>query len=156
MSTPTAAVGSRTDPPPTYRFLVDLGTGSTAIFNEVSGLEMKVATEPLKEGGQNEYTHQLPGRVEYGNLVLRRGYAITNELMSWCLKMMNRAGATIERKNVTVSLVAPGGSQGYTTVMSWTFRNAYPVKWSGPSLKSGDNSIAFESLDLAHEGLLIT
>ncbi len=39
-------------------------------------------------------------------------------------------------------------------VVDWTFRDAYPVKWSGPSFKAGDNAIAIESIELAHNGLL--
>jgi phage tail-like protein len=156
MPAPVSPVGSRTDVVPAYRFLVDLGSGSTAIFNEVSGLEFKVNTEQWKEGGNNEYTQILPGRVEYGNLVLKRGYMITNEMLNWCLKMFNRSGNTITRKNVAVSLIKPGGANGYTNIATWTFRNAYPVKWSGPSVKAADNSVAMESVELAHEGLLVT
>ena len=89
-----------------------------------------------------------------GNLVLRRGYVTNSELFSWCLTVLNRRGRPVERKDVTVSLVAPGGARGeLQTVFQWTFLGAYPVKWSGPAFKASDNGVAMEALELAHEGL---
>ena len=35
----------------------------------------------------------------------------------------------------------------------WNFKNAYPVKWTGPEFRADSNSIAFESVELVHEGL---
>jgi phage tail-like protein len=35
----------------------------------------------------------------------------------------------------------------------WIFKNAYPVKWVGPDLKSDGNEVVVETLELAHEGL---
>ncbi|WP_442939736.1 phage tail protein [Nostoc sp.] len=35
----------------------------------------------------------------------------------------------------------------------WNFSNAYPVKWAGPDLKADVNTVALETLELAHNGL---
>ncbi len=37
---------------------------------------------------------------------------------------------------------------------SWTFQKAYPIKWTGPVLKADSNTIAFESIELVHQGIL--
>ena len=143
-------------PFPTYRFLVDVSGITVAEFAECSGLEMKVKTELIRQGGQNEFTHVLPGRIEYSNLVLKRGYVTNSELFTWCLSALNRRGAPLQRKDVTVALVAPGrgaGPDGLVRVFQWTFLGAYPVKWTGPAFKASDNGVAMESLELAHEGL---
>jgi phage tail-like protein len=134
----------------TFQFKVDLGGKPVATFSECAGLEMSVKFEEVREGGQNEYVHRLPGRVEYGNLVLKRGYAEDNDFFKWCISCFNRQ--KIERRNVTVTLV----SQDHTAnIFAWTFVEAYPVKWSGPSFKAGDNAIVIESVELAHRGLQI-
>ena len=139
---------------PTYRFQVDISGVTVAEFSECTGLELKVKTELIRQGGQNEFTHVLPGRIEYGNLVLRRGYVTNSELFTWCLTVLNRRGRPLERKDVTVSLVTPGGARGeLQTVFQWTFLGAYPVKWTGPAFKASDNGVAMEALELAHEGL---
>lgn len=152
MGTPAAnQTAARIDVYPQHLFKVDVGTQSAGYFNECTGLEMSVKTEEVREGGLNEYVHKLPGRVEYGNLVLKRGYLVSNELFKWCLSMTNRTSIT--RKDVTVGLVK---SDDGTTIYSWTFKDAYPVKWSGPQFRVDGNAIAVESIELAHRGLLIS
>jgi phage tail-like protein len=36
----------------------------------------------------------------------------------------------------------------------WTFQKAFPVKWTGPDLKAETNTIAIESVEIAHQGLV--
>jgi phage tail-like protein len=135
--------GERRDPPVNYSFRVLVDDLAAAEFSECSGLEMTVKFDEVREGGENGFVHKLPGRVEYGNLVLKRGYAKSGELFQWCLKL--------KRRKVTVQLVKQlDGS----TIAEWVFDDAYPVKWSGPSLKASENAIAIESLELAHRGLV--
>jgi phage tail-like protein len=35
----------------------------------------------------------------------------------------------------------------------WNFVDAYPVKWTGSELRAKDNTIAFETIELAHHGI---
>jgi phage tail-like protein len=51
-------------------------------------------------------------------------------------------------KDVTVVMY----DTGRIPVMTWTFRRACPVKWSGPTLKSDDNSVAVEEIEFVHHG----
>ncbi len=39
--------------------------------------------------------------------------------------------------------------------VSWRVRNAFPCKYSGPDLKANSSEVAFETLELAHEGLSV-
>lgn len=144
------APGVRIEPFASYRFQIEVSGLAIAEFTECTGLELAVKYEEVREGGQNEFVHRLPGRIEYSNLTLRRGYARSNEFFRWCLSLQNRTPKGIQRKNVTVRLV----DQAKQPVMTWTFLEAYPVKWSGPTFRAGENSIAIESLELAHRGLL--
>jgi phage tail-like protein len=142
--------GARHDAFAAFQFKVDLGhPGGIAMFSECSGLELTVKYDEIKEGGNNGFVHRLPGRVEYGNLVLRRGYTNDSEFFDWCSAALR---GKVERRMVTVSLVALDTGQ---PVFSWTFVDAYPVKWSGPSLRSTDSTMAVESLELAHRGLQV-
>ena len=36
---------------------------------------------------------------------------------------------------------------------TWTFKQACPVKWTGPTLQAGTSAVAFESIELIHRGL---
>ena len=37
--------------------------------------------------------------------------------------------------------------------MWWDFKEAFPVKWTGPDLRADSGSVAIESVELAHRGL---
>src|SRR5262249_34283623 len=143
----TGGTGARRDPASNFTFRVDIsGRPDVAEFSECGGLEMQVKFDEVREGGQNTFVHRLPTRVEYGNLVLKRGLLKSNEFFVWCATILSRNN--IDRQDITVHLV---NAADKSTVVSWTFLRAYPVNWSGPSLKTGDNSLAIESLELAHE-----
>jgi phage tail-like protein len=153
--------GARVDHFATFQFQVEIDGKKVATFSECSGLELNVKYDEVREGGQNEFVYRLPGRVEYGNLILKRGYLPADgaaagdglsEFFRWCLTALNRPGSQVQSRDVTVTLVSQG--QG-TSIYAWVFCRCYPVKWSGPAFKTGDNAIAIESLELAHEGLLI-
>ena len=38
-------------------------------------------------------------------------------------------------------------------MVRYTFKDAWAVSWEGPKLDSGNSSIAFETLEIAHHGL---
>ena len=40
-----------------------------------------------------------------------------------------------------------------TPVMEWTFEKGWPCRYEGPKLSSQEGSIAFETVEIAHEGL---
>lgn len=145
------ALGQRKDPFGAFQFKVDLGLASdaAAIFSEVSGLEASMRYDEIKEGGQNHFVHRLPTRVEFGNLILKRGYTTDNEFYNWCSSTLR---GKIDRRLVTISLVSYEAGPSPTPVYSWTFLDAYPVKWSGPQLRAEDRSMAVETLELAHRG----
>ena len=44
--------------------------------------------------------------------------------------------------------MGPGGE----TVQTWWFREAYPMKWTGPTLNATSNAMATETLEIAHAG----
>ncbi len=52
-------------------------TDALGLFYDCSGLEMSVDVLEYREGGNNDFVHHLPGRVQYPNLVLSRG--VTND-----------------------------------------------------------------------------
>ncbi len=140
------ATGERKDPYLGYRFEIDgLDVGG---FSEVTGLAAELEVREYREGGLNEYLHRLPGPARYpANLVLKHGLADVDSLERW---FREAARGTIERKNLSIVLLGSSGEE----VRRWSFREAYPVRWSGPELRAGTAEVAIESLELAHRGLL--
>jgi phage tail-like protein len=116
-------------------------------FSEVSGLGFECEVETLRVGGMNEAELQLLGPSKYATrLVLKRGLGDASYLWGWYADVMQ---GRIVRRAVTITLRHAHGLRPY----AWTFAEACPVKWSGPSLQAGTSAIAFESIELVHRGL---
>jgi phage tail-like protein len=142
------ALGDRTDPFLNYRFGVEIEGLIVGGFSEASGLQVEVETEDYQEGGVNDYTHKLPKTLKHPSLVLKRGITDADALWKW-RSAVGKPKAKIERKTVRIILL---DTEGQDTI-SWRCLQAYPVKWNGPELKADGNTIAFESIELAHCGI---
>ena len=141
-------------PPVSFYFEVSIGqlSGVDCLFSEVSGIEMELETgTEIKEGGNNSYVHNLPGRTKYSDLVLKRGVvAKSSALFSWCQKTITgNYTKKIEPKDVIVKLLDEDGQ----ALMSWNFKNAFPKKLavSGLNAKaSGESAIMIENITLSY------
>jgi phage tail-like protein len=128
----------------TYIFVVKIPeVDPIGYFSHCSGLELRFDVYEYREGGNNDFVHQLPGGVHYPNLVLSRGLTNEQALLKWLWTTHTKA----ERKEVTLTL------KGGDVTRAWTFADAFPVSWSGPTLDSNGSSVATETLEIAHSGL---
>lgn len=136
----------RREPYPAHRFRVEVQGMTVALVSEVSGLQLETEVEPYEEGGVNEYVHQLPKRTKYQHIVLKRGISDDAYLWKW---HQNVIRGTIQRRDGMIALMDREGKERW----NWYFLRAYPVKWSGPDLKADTTGLAFETVELAHEGI---
>ena len=141
-------VASRSDPYGAFNFLIEIDEINVGGFSEVSGLSIETEVEPIREGGVNDYVHQLAKGTKYSDITLKRGLTDSYALSDWYEGVVE---GNIKRKDLSIHLL--DGSGGY--LRSWYVLNAYPKKWGGPTLNAGSNGVATESLVLAHEGLWI-
>ncbi|MDD3246398.1 MAG: phage tail protein [Methanosarcina sp.] len=131
-----------------FRFRVEVDNTIVANVSEVSGLQIEIETETYREGGVNNFVHNFPKGVKYQPLILKRGITDLNDMWSWYKDV--RTGK-ITRKGVTVVLMDESTKD---EKWRWTFQGAYPIKWTGPELKANSSTIAFESIELVHQGIL--
>jgi phage tail-like protein len=129
-----------------FRFLVEIQGVIVGGFSEVSGLQAETEIESIEEGGVNEYVHKLPKKTKYSNIVLKKGLTNSEALWKW---HQNFVKGKITRKSGFIIITDIEGNEKWR----WHFSEAYPTKWSGPSLKGKRNTLAVESLELAHSGL---
>lgn len=130
-----------------FRFQVEIGGITAGGFSEVSGLSVETEVFEYREGGRNEFIHKLAGPARYpGNLILKRGVADTMLLWEWLQAAIR---GVVIRQQCAVHLMDEQGNRA----VSWEFRAAYPVKWTGPELRGDSNTVAVESIELAHHGI---
>lgn len=132
-----------------FHFSVDWG-GAKVGFSEVSGLTVETELVEYRDGSSPEFTKiKMPGLKKYSNITLKRGIlSADNEFFDWFDQVqMNKP----ERRDVQIKLL----NEDHDPVMTWDVKNAWPVKVEGPGLKSDGNDVAVESIELAHEGVVI-
>ncbi|OYQ36193.1 hypothetical protein CHU95_05230 [Niveispirillum lacus] len=142
-------VGSLNELQPSFYFGVSvLPFALDAAFQEVSGLSKQMEVEEAVSGGENRFAYRLPGRVKYENLVLRRGVAISGAAFSvWCASVLDSDFATpVKTMDVLVTLY----NHQHMPTMAWNVIGAYPVKWSMSDLKSQENALLIETIELAY------
>ncbi|WP_299767679.1 phage tail protein [uncultured Dokdonia sp.] len=117
-------------------------------FQEVSGLSNEMNVEEVVSGGENRFKYRIPTVSTSKNLVLKRGmFPKTSSLLKWCEDTLEGGwSALIQTKTVKIHLLNEGG----TVMMKWIFHGAYPVKYAVSDLKSQENELLIETLELAY------
>ncbi|HTR00580.1 MAG TPA: phage tail protein [Candidatus Acidoferrum sp.] len=125
-----------------------LSGDADAAFKEVSGINKELKVEEVGCGGENRFRYRLPNGTSFSNLVLKRGVSTAKSaLLRWCVQTLdNGLSVAVTTRNIRLNLLNAKGQ----TCSSWTFNDAYPVKWSASDLNSQDNSILIESLEFAY------
>lgn len=139
-------MAGRTDPYKSFNFRIEINGITAAQFSEVTGLQLETETEAFEEGGVNDFVHQLPKRTKYQHIVLKRGISDADEMWNWYQDVVN---GQLKRKTGSIIL---GDVEG-TDKLRWDFFEAFPVKWAGPEFKADSNAVAFETIELAHQGI---
>jgi phage tail-like protein len=136
-------------PIPVFHFKVEWG-GKNVGFSEASGLTQELQLIEYRDGNSPDYsTIKMPGLHKYNNITLKRGVMKgDNEFFKWLNTVKLN---TIERRDLTISLL----NEKHEAVMVWKAHNAFPVKVEGPGLKASGNEVAIESIEIAHEGLVL-
>lgn len=133
-----------------FNFLVNLGTGEVdsvqAGFSEVHLPDIKVDVLEYRTGNARELaSRKLPGRVSYGDLVLRRGVIGALDLYEWLDQVRQSADA---RRTVVIELQ---NEERTEIVLRWRFTKAFPVGYEFSDLQGEGQSIVIETLRLTFE-----
>jgi phage tail-like protein len=91
--------------------------------------------------------HRLPTRIKQGNITLKRGITTEKALLQWyeqtCVK--------VQPTDLAIHVLDSEGK----TIQTWSFRNAFPVKWTGSDLNAGGSEFLTQSLEIAHSGMKV-
>ena len=136
-------------PMPKFYFKVIIDTFEIS-FQEVSGLDVEAQAIEYRHGDSKEFsTINMPGIKKTGNVTMKKGVFVSdNNFWDWSNQIkMN----TIKRVPVTIILLDEAGNPA----MTWKLINAWPTKITSTDIKSAGNEVAFETIEIAHEGLTI-
>ncbi len=133
--------------------------GMDARFQSVSGLDVQIETETIKEGGENRFEHRVPGRAKYSDIVLKRGL-LSPKSNSAITKWFNDAVSMyqfydngkllkpIKPVNLDIILL----NEEHHALMKWEVYHAWPKNWKIGELNAERSEVLIETLELNHNG----
>lgn len=132
-----------------YHFRAEWG-GSRTGFTEISGLGIEIETVSFREGSSpDDSERKIPGLRKFSNVTLKRGLVKgDNDFFDWINTKQN---GNIEKRDLVISLL----DEQHQPAVTWKVKNAFPVKYAGPVLSANNSEIAIESLEIAHEGIVV-
>jgi len=135
-------------------FWLDMGQAQVGSISEVSGLEDEsdvVELTQVAEKGKIIVTKGLGANsLKLGKLTVKYAAFKTDPLRKWREDVIGGKIANI-RKDVTVHLYDREGKEE----MSFTFRNAWPSKYSFSSFTAKSNEPVMITVTLEHEGMAV-
>ena len=134
-------------PPWGFYYRVEFGISKNkndVRFQTVSGLAVEYETEEYREGGENRFTHKLPVRTRYSDLVLKRGMLTDSEVTNWCLAAFR--DRDFRPTDLSIILLNEKGDP----LRTWNVAQAIPKKWSVTDLNATENSLVVETLELLY------
>jgi phage tail-like protein len=142
---PTRPRSGIVDPYMSFRFKIVINGIIEGAFTEATGLQVTTQVEDFREGGVNHFVHKLPKETTFDNLVLKKGLADSDELWQWHKEVV---AGKFTRRNIQILMFNSANKK----VHDWMFQKAFPVKWTGPEFKADSNTVAFQTLEIVHQG----
>ncbi len=138
-------------PLPKFYFRLRFGFLDIAFFQEVLGLDFEDQLQDFRHNNTPIFSsiNNLKNE-DKGNVVLKKSMDVNNKnFKEWYEKIkMN----TNYKETAVIELLEESGNP----IMTWTLRNARPVKISALDSDSAVKGIAIETIELSHEGFTIT
>src|ERR1041385_7648379 len=115
-----------------FRFVVAVDYRPFGAFTECTLPTIEWEVEPVKEGGQNSFVHQLRGPRKQANVSLQNGIGLMSDMLIWYFRTMQ---GHFSRREVTITML---GAM-FIPMMVWHIEDAFPVRWSIPQLQTNSN-----------------
>lgn len=121
-------------------------------FQSVTGLDVQFDTDTIKEGGENRFTHTIPGRTNYpSGLTLKRGLLLpgNSDLTDWFHKAFQQYSADKKPafsplKTVLVALL----NEDHKVLVKWDLSWVWPKSWKIAEFNAERSEVLIETLEL--------
>jgi phage tail-like protein len=132
-----------------FRYVAKIGDDDV-FFSEISGLSMEYESTEYKEATLTGVrTVQVIGQRNTPTLTMKRGlFKDGLALYEW---FNSTHDPKFEKKDVVISLL----DNQNNAIMTWSVANAFCSKFEGPSLDAKSNDVAFQSIDLKADSIIV-
>ncbi|MCC6371534.1 MAG: phage tail protein [Bacteroidia bacterium] len=137
-------------PPVGFHFKVEFegisADGADTRFQNISGINASVPnSETYQEGGENRFTHRLPQRASYENLVLKRGMLLNSNLIDWFRDALEYF--KFSPRDITVTLM----NAEHFPLEQWMFYKAWPTKWNTEGFDAEKSGLIIETVEFSYQ-----
>jgi phage tail-like protein len=138
------------DPLVGFHYGIEVQGVVNGYFTECSGIgsENELIEHKVVDEKGRESIQKIPGRLKWQDITLKRGITSNMDIWDWRDQIVE-GKVDDARKNGSIVMFDQAGDE----VARWNFENAWPLKVSGPSMKSDSNEFGIEELVITHEGL---
>jgi phage tail-like protein len=138
-----------------FHFRVEVGDLGQISCQEVSGLESNTEVIEYRSGDSEIFSPiKMAGLVTCPNLTLKKAVFKDDTRLFELFNAMiedKHYYSEANRMDCSVFLLDENGEE----VLSWNIERAFPIKFTGPDLKSDANEIAIETIEFAYEQISI-
>lgn len=144
-------MADREDPLVAYKFGLEIEGKLSGYFTQVSGIgsESEVIIHKVTTSDGKESTQQIPGRLTWTPVTLKRGVTSNMDIWKWRQEVVE---GSIDKARVNCSIIAY--DQKSTEIARWNFEGAWPTKVVGPEMDSGSTNYMIEDVTIVHEGVV--
>ena len=114
-------------------------------FQSVTGLDVQLEKETIKEGGENRFEHGVVVRSKYTSLTLKRGMLTPKDsgLTKWFQDAFQNL-VVVPIAKVNVELL----NEGHDVLMQWELSHVWPLSWKVAELNAERGEVLIETLEL--------
>lgn len=114
-------------------------------FQSVTGLDVQLEKESIKEGGENRFEHGVAVRSKYTALTLKRGMLTPNDsgLTKWLQDAFQNL-MVVPIAKVNVELL----NEAHDILMQWELSHVWPLSWKVAELNAERGEVLIETLEL--------
>ena len=138
------------DPLVGFHYAIEVQGVVTGYFTECAGIgsEHELIEHKIVDEKGRETIHKVPGRLKWQDVTLKRGITDNMDIWDWREEVV-QGKVDDARRNGSIVMF----NQALDEVARWNFERGWPLKVSGPSMKSDSNEFGIEELVITHEGL---
>jgi phage tail-like protein len=131
-----------------FHVTVTPGKGDLGSWAKVEGLEVSFDMPEYRSGDNPNFLYFCPANTKYAHVKLVRATSAEDspKVQGWLsdnAKQFQHGELMIELKDAK-----------HAKVMTWTLRDAIPLKWSITNFDSAGGAVATETLEIIHGGFL--
>jgi phage tail-like protein len=143
--------GRETDPLVSFNFRLEIEGKLSGYFTEVSGIgsENEIIEQKVTNEKGLDLIQKVPGRLKFQDVTLKRGITDKMDIWKW-RKLVEEGKMKDARANCSIIML----DRNFEDVARWDFKNAWPSKVTGPSVKSDSNEFGIEEVTIVHEGMV--